>query len=157
MDRRKRWWENPLDIDEQSLEYELWRQPKLVKRWHVNAANARKDVNEAKAALDLAEADLKLKITRNPGKFGLESKTIPIVEAAVIVHPKYQRAVQRHIDAKHALDTAQAMVEALEHKKQSIGKDSDFYLAGFFAEPRSRGSSELAKREVRRRVSKGIR
>ena len=154
--KRRRWWRNPLEVDEHDLEFELWRQPKLVKRWHVRAANARKDVNEAKSRLELVEAELRLAITRRPAKFGLKSATIPIVEAAVIAHPKYQKADARHIAAKYALDVVLGMVEALKDKKLALEKDSDFYLAGFFAVPKSRGAADFGKRRARHSASRAL-
>lgn len=150
----KPWWTEPLEINEHRLDFEWRRQQKLYRRYARRAAMARNKVNESKARMELAEAELTLEVTKNPGKFGLETKTIPIVEATVTAHPKYQKAVSRHNKAKYELDLVQSMVDALDSKKRALQDYVSLWLASYFADPSvrvsGRASEEMTKRAVRK-------
>lgn len=149
----RKWWDDPLEIDLYNLDYELWRQSKLVTRAGRHVAKARNAVNEAKARMELVEAELKLAITKDPAKFGLDSKTIPIVEAAVTAHPKYQRAVAKYNATRYELDVAQAMADGMDNKKTALQGELSLFLSSYFAEPKGAGrreGEEYAKRVARR-------
>lgn len=149
--RQEDWKTEPLAINEHDLPFEFRRQSRLFRYWSIKASNARKEVNETKAKMELVEAELRLRINRRPAKFGLSEKpTLPLIEATVIAHPKYQEAVKAHIDAKYNLDVINSMVEGIQQKKPMLEKEGDFYLAGFFAEPRTRVRDDVSKRSARK-------
>lgn len=141
-----------LDIDLDNLDKEWQRQPKLVHKWHSRLAEAKLDLNEKKARLDLITAELSLAIQNDPGHYGLESATIPSIKACVETQPQYLKAIRRHNKAKYAVDVLQATVTALDHKKKALESEVDLFLSDYFATPRNRKSKdgETGKRLARR-------
>lgn len=144
--------DSPLTLDLHNLHLEAQRQAQLYKKWSDKLANAANDATTAKSAVELAEADLMLKINKSPGKYGLEKTTGPLLEAAVIVQSEYQKAVEAQSEAEHRRDTLKGMVTALDHKKKMIELEVQLFLSSYFGEPRVKGgdSNEINKRSARK-------
>jgi hypothetical protein len=128
-------------IDPHRLPEEWIAQPRFYRQYADRLADARKDVEEAKAALDLADAELDRDIRSDPRVFcpDLEPGKKPTETAianAKIISTRHQRANTRCIDAKHKADVLGGWLTALDHRKKALEKLVDLHLADLRAEPR---------------------
>src|SRR6185503_57069 len=135
---------NPLDIDIFNLHEEARKQSRFYKKWSDRHAGAVKRANEDKSAFERVKADLWLKISKRPDKYGLEKTTEKMLEAAVVTQPAYQEAAQLMHDSKHEADTLKGMVEACDSKKRMIELEVQLHFGNYFSEPRVKGE-QLAK------------
>lgn len=149
------WKEEPLEINEYELDYELNRQARLFRLWARRTAAAKDFMNQCESQMELVEAQLKLLAFKKPSKFGLDKPpTVEIMKAIVVASEKYQGAVRKYNDARREYEETKVMADALGHKKSSLEKEVELFLAGYFAEPRLKGRSrdEFGKRQARRPV-----
>jgi len=145
-----------LDIDEHRLDEEWIGQAKLYGRWARNAASARRKMDEAKADLELVQAELDLEVRSNPEKFDLSKVTENVVKSAILQDTRYVGAQKKVNDARYDYDVAQAAVSALEHRKYALQNLVSLFLSSYYAEPKSpKGRKdeveEMTKQNVRRR------
>jgi len=150
--------ESLLEIDQYRLDREWLLQPKRVMKYATMLADAKKEMLEHKAALDLAEAELELSIRKDPDDFGLEKITEAIVKAAVIVQPRYQKALKRYNNSRHRVDVLSALLEALQHRKKALEDLVTLHGQNYFSEPRAKveersSLEEQTKKAVR---NKGV-
>lgn len=149
--------EKPLiGIDEHNLDKECIRLPGTFLKYAYATAEARKDLDEAKAALELVEADMAKQIRATPGQFNLEKVTEGAIREVILTTKGYQKAVARLHTAKHNLDNLQAVTSALEMKKRSLTLLVDLHGMGYYSAPRvskqgKESLEEMTKRKVRRR------
>lgn len=145
------------DIDLDRLDEEWVRQPGLYYRYATRLADAQRKHAEAKAALEVAEAELSLQVRKAPEAFlGDVKPTEASVNAAVLLQPKYQKAKTAMIEAKHAVDVLEAAVWALDHKKKGLESAVQLQLANYRSAPRAtngeqRQAVEQMKDDARRR------
>lgn len=142
-------------INELELDKECVRLPSDYLKFAHKAEDAKFEVSEAKAALDVVEADLSKEIRGDPEKYGIENVTEKAITAAITSHSKY-RAAQRELNnAQHRSGLAQAAVWAMEHKKRALSLLVDLHGMGYFASPRfsrkgKEAVEEMSKRRARR-------
>ena len=74
-----------LDIDPYNLDEEWRDQPKLYGKWAKRLANARRDLEQAKANLELVEAELSIAIREDPSHYDIPKATDKAVEKVVLV------------------------------------------------------------------------
>lgn len=147
--------ESIVQIDELNLDKECIRQPGLVLQWATQAAEKRKDIDEAKAELDVVEADLSRKIRQDCGAYGLEKVTETAVAGVILLQKSYRTAHQKLLDARYQHELAQAVVSALEHKKRSLTLLVELHGIGYCSSPRlsqkgQQAVQEMTKKKVRR-------
>ena len=133
------------EIDPNELDREWVRQPGLYHKYAVDLADARRDFEQAKTALDIAAADVDSVIRSKPEKFGLEKVTESGVKAAVLSSREYKSATDAVHAARHRVDVLQAAVTTLDHRKKALENLVDLRLANYFSEPRAgtpRGSEK---------------
>ena len=145
-----------LDIDEHRLDEEWIEQPKLYGLWARRAAASRRKMDEAKADLELVQAELDLEVRSNPEKFDLSKVTENVVKSAILQDTRYVGAQKKVNDARYDYDVAQAAVSALEHRKYALQNLVSLFLSSYYAEPKSpKGRKdeleEMTKQNVRRR------
>lgn len=145
-----------LDIDQYNLDREWIGQPKLYGHWARKAADARLKMDEAKANLELVQAELDLEVRSNPEKFDVAKVTENTVKAAILQDVRYVGALRKTNEARHDYEVACAAVSALDHRKKALEKLVELHLASYYAEPRApRGRKEeveeMTKQRVRRR------
>lgn len=126
-------YESVVAIEEHALDQECIKLPTDLLRFSTQAAEARRDMDEAKASLDVVEADLSRAIRANPSKYGLEKDTKDAVAAAVALQPQYRTAQEELQQAKYELDLVSAVVSALEAKKRALTLLVDLHGMGYFA------------------------
>lgn len=127
---------NVIDIDIDRLHVEWTDHPKHFHDAATALADAKKDVAEAEAALDLIEAELANAVRLSPSSFGLDKLTVDIVKDRVRVAPERVRAVHDLNVKQHAVDLLKALVDALSHRKTALENIVSLRLADYFSAPR---------------------
>lgn len=144
-----------VEIDEDNLDKECIRIPSDYLKFAHQAVNAKRDVDEAKARLDVIEAELSKEIRAAPADFGIEKVTETAITGAITMSPRYQKSVQKLNEFKHKAELAQAVVWALEHKKRSLTLLVELHGLGYFSSPKiskegKQAVEDMTKRKVRR-------
>ncbi len=127
-----------LTIDPHELPEQWQQQPRLFYHWSKKVADARQALDEADAELDVVDAELSLNIRDEPEKYGLEKITEASVSSTILLQPKHKKALKAKIEARHTLDTYQAAVSALDHKKKGLEKHVDLLIAGLYSLPKQK-------------------
>lgn len=129
----------PFDLDLNRLDEEWVRQPRRYFVEAVKLADARRDLEMAKAAADVTAAEIDQDVRASPATFGLEKITEPAVERTVSLQKRMIEAKHRIISARHFVYVQQAMVDALDQKKHALQDAVKLQLANYFSAPRVDG------------------
>lgn len=139
-------------IDKDHLDKECIRLPSDYQRWAFLAAEAKRDVQEAKAMLDVVGADLAKDIRTNPSKYGMDKVTETGIQGIVILQKKYKEAQSELFKSQHRAEMCNATVWALEHKKRALTLLVDLHGMGYFASVKvSPEGKEVIQKTTRRR------
>lgn len=147
------------DIDPNALDKEWVNQPRLYYTYASEAAEARDAWERAKAEKEVmeaemeeAEAEVSLKIRRNPDGYNLEKVTEDCIKKTVLLQAEYKaaqrllfQAQQKVIKAKSKLDLAEVAVKTLDHKKAALEDLVRLRLANYYAEPRDPSGGKYDK------------
>lgn len=136
--------------DSSQLAKEWVLQPRLCRECLDRLADARRDYERAKAALDVVDAELSLEIRKSPEKHGLEKATEASIQAALEVHSSHRKAVNDLIEARHVMDIAYAASEAIEHKKKALEALVTLSGRDEWAEPRAPKEARFAMEKIER-------
>jgi hypothetical protein len=123
-----------VQIDEHNLDRECIRLPGDYLKYAWQAAEAKRDVDEAKAALEVIDADLAKQIRDTPARFGLEKVTESAISGTILLAPAHKQALQILQDARHDYEMTNAVVWALDHKKRSLTLLVDLHGMGYFSD-----------------------
>lgn len=126
-----------LQIDQNRLDREWVRQPKLYHHHAVELANAKLALDEAESALDLVRADTTLDIYERPSAYDIEKATKDTVEAALLKNKSVKAAQAKVREAKHAVEVLTAVVKALDHKKRALESLVSLHGQDYFATPKA--------------------
>ncbi len=145
-----------IEVDENALDTEWVRHPRLYHQYCVKLADAKWRQDQAKAELELVEAELDKMIRKNPGDFGLEKVTEKSIEKCIPTEEEYLEKYQELINAKHTTQVLQAAVNALETKKSALENLVKLRLADYYSEPRADAEDReavdhLEKEAIRRK------
>jgi len=150
-----------LEIDHNALDIEWLEQPKRFFEVAEQAAEAKRDVERAKLALEVAEAELDNDIRTNPATYGIAKITEGAIKSAIAVSAKYQDASNAYADAQYNNNMLQSAVAAWDQRKRAL--ENLVYLHGqsYFAGPsvpRDINAQMVAKgdRSMRRRVIESV-
>lgn len=146
--------ENLMEIDEFNLDRELDKQPRRYMRYAIKLADARLAHAEAKAELDLTEAEMARKIRANPKKFGLDKITDKSLEHTIELQPEYQAAQSAMLKAKHTMDIFDAIREALEHKKYALQGRVTLHVNNYHAKVKMPKGVPAAVNEIRKKSAR---
>lgn len=143
-------YEQDVKIDERALDIEWLEQPRLMKRYCSYAAQAERELDLAKLALDVEKATLDQEIRTNPEQFGISKITEPAVSNTIITNNRYQTMMKRWIDAKYEARLAQDAVRSIDQRKTALENLVKLHGMSYFAGPTApRNLSE--EREMRNR------
>lgn len=150
-----------LMINENLLDKEWLKQPKVFMKISVESAEARKAYEQAKLYLDCEESAAYQEIMNDPEQFGLAKTTEAAIKSALKIHPAVVKAQNKVIDAKYEMDVMAAAVQAFDQRKRALENLVVLHGQSYFATPTVKGADkeameELEKRSVRsrRRVRK---
>lgn len=143
-------------IDELNLDGELIRQPKLVSKYADRLADAKRELDNAKDALEVIEAELSLKIRSKPHRYHIEKITEGVVSATILLQSTRREAAHRVIEAQHKVRIYESAVNSLEHKRSSLGRLVELKQMDYYSEPNTRSAEhrERIKQEAIRRTRK---
>lgn len=130
-------YEKDIEIDPDALDIAWLEQPRLMLEYCQNAARMRRKVEEAKQYLDVTKAEVDRVIRDKPLKYLADGKiTVDAVAAAVLTHPRYQEAVNLHLEAKYESDMSSVAVSAFDHRKAALENLVRLYGQQYFAGPK---------------------
>ena len=122
------------NIDPNRLDSEWLIQPRTYRKEAEQLAKIRRQFEMAKADRDVTVAETAQGVRRNPAVYGVDKVTEKAVEEIVTI--KSREAEQKVIDAKHALDVQQAMIDALDQRKHALEDLVKLRLAAYYADPK---------------------
>lgn len=147
------------EINLKELHKEWQRQPSMVRWYGEQIAEARMELSHAKSNKDVDEAELKMRIRKNPAKFELDKVTEGAINEVVVVRMAAKQSSKDVIHAQHKLDMLKAAMDALEHKKKALEDEVFLWSREYFAEPQiSKGMNREDLNDMQRKhtFSKGI-
>jgi len=145
------------DIDIYNLEEEWMRQPKMFGDYSEQLADARKEMNEAKAELELTQATLSNRIRKNPVKYKIEGRvTEGGISEAVLCHPRYRDALASFNEARHKVDLLEGVVKTLDQRKRALENLVDLHGQQYFSVPATK-NKELKEAVDRQSKSRSYR
>jgi|GEM_PF-2091359 len=144
-----------LDIDPNLLDKEWINQPRFFMRYALQAADARRRYEEAKANLKIVAAEQDQQV-RMRAAANEEKTTEASISAQVIRNSKYWEAEQAVFDAKYHMDVMDAAVEALRHRKDALENLVRLRLSEYYSEPRATSDNRgmIDDMRMRRTVKK---
>ena len=128
-------YEKDTSIDEQGLDVEWLKQPRLMARYGKHAAQCKLDMDHAKEDLDVVKAQLDRDIRAFPDNYGLSKLTETIVSNTIIIQPEYKDASDQFLNAKYEYDMAMAAVRAVDQKKTALENLVRLHGQQYFAGP----------------------
>lgn len=128
-------YDKDIRIDESSLDMEWLDQPSLMMKYARNAAEMRKLMDLAKENLDVVRAEIDRDVRENPERFGITKITDAVVAATVLRDKEYQKASKEFIDARYALDIANAAVRSMDARKDALENLVRLHGLQYFAGP----------------------
>lgn len=143
---------NVLDIDKHCLDEEWVDQPATYAKYARKLANARKDLDEAKATYDVIKANVSQQVYTAPEKFNIQKVTENKVQCVVTLQKECRDAHQAVIDNKHAVDIMTAMVTALDHRKSALERLVTLHGQDYFSSPRASAEDAEAMTEMEKRL-----
>ncbi len=145
-----------LEIDLMNLDEEWQEQSALYGRHAVQAADARRNWEEAKAREEVIKCETDRKIRQDPESFGIEKVSEARVANTVVLQPECQEAKRVVIRTRHEMDVVDGFVSALDHRKTAMSKLVDLFLADYFSRPKASGEAkEHVEKANRRQVRSG--
>jgi len=128
--------ESVVQIDEHNLDKECINLPSAYLAYAHKSADAKRDVGELNAKLDVVKAELDFQIREHPAKYGLEKVTESAIKSTILKQDQYQEAEREVREAQHTADLHQAVVWALEHKKRALTLLVELHGMGYFSNPK---------------------
>lgn len=141
-------------IDEDHLDKECIAMPAAYLSYAKLQADLNHEVAELKASLAVVEADVGRKIRQNPDVYGIEKITEASVSEALAIHKDCRVARSKYRKAQYDHELAQAVVNALEHKKRSLTLLVELHGLGYFASPRLSAKGHAAVTEKAQKSSR---
>lgn len=146
---------NPFTIDDSRLDREWLRQPKLMRAAGLREADARHELAQVSARLNVVSARLRTKIRADPGKYGLSAKpTKDAVDDALMLETEYKNALEDVIQAEYAVNIAKAETTAMVDRRKALERRVELIALDYYSEKEPRGSPAVREEmENRRRQS----
>jgi hypothetical protein len=129
-------YKDDVNIDKFSLDNEWINQPKLFCQYAEEAVEASFERDKAKEQLDLVRAVLDGEIRNSPSTYGLEKVTESAISNVIIQTQKYKEANSYYLECVKKTKILDVARESFDHKKKSLEKLTDLFLAGYWSEPR---------------------
>lgn len=148
--------ESIVQIDEHRLDKECIRLPGDYLKYATLASQRKAETDQAKAAMEVEQAELAGKIRQRPQEFEIEKLTEGALSAAILLQPSFQAAQSAYFEAKSRHEMTMNVVWALEHKKRSLTLLVDLHGMGYFSSPKltkegQAAVEEMTQKSVRRR------
>lgn len=144
-------------IDQNHLDREWLDLPGDIHDAATALADAKLKVAQAKAELELQEAELSRSIRDAPATYGIVKVSEAQIEMAVRVQPEYREALRQYNTAKYEQDILQADLDALHVKKYGLQDNVVLWTRDYFSEPviKNPDDNEMARAKAKRETSRG--
>jgi len=142
------------EIDQNRLNWECVRQPKLYLKYAEELAEAKQALEEAKTALEVIKADLSLSIRKDPDTYGLDKITEAVVSSTITLQQKCIEQNQEVIDKKYDVDMLQSAVITLDHRKRMIESLVTLHGQNYFSSPNINGEAGEHLKEEKKRLAR---
>ena len=110
-----------IQIDPDSLDIELIRQPQLISGYSEQLAQAQREVNKAEEVVKTLRSKFIRDANKNPEETVQSSKaTGQLIEAYYRSQPEYQKAKTNLHDVEYERDILQGIVSGLRQKKDAL-------------------------------------
>lgn len=125
-----------LEVHLHDLESGLTNQASLYMKYAELYADAIRERDRAKEALDLYKAEMDSKIRENPDKFGLTKSTETGIANCIIREGEYALRMDTFNNANYRANIMTGARMAFEHRKTALETLSKLYIGGYFSEVR---------------------
>lgn len=143
-----------ITIDEHALDKECVRLPGDYLKYALQAADARRNLDEMRAELEVKRASLSRKIRETPADYGIEKVTESAIESAITLNDYVKAIEARIIECKHEQEKLQAVVASLEMKKRSLTLMVDLLGMSYFSHPKISEGGQKAVERMRQEGSR---
>lgn len=123
------------DLDLNRLDKEWISQPKIYFKYASKLADARRELEEQKAELDIVRAEIDKEIRDDPALFDIVKTTETLITNTILQQKRYQEAQAKVRTAKHDMDILQAAVSALDHRKAALENAVKLHGQNYFSTP----------------------
>lgn len=142
-----------VEIDPNRLDIEWTKHPQTFFLYAEELVKAKRELDEAKASLEVVDATLDREIRDNPENFGVTKITEPVVANVILTCKTHQKANERFIEARYKVGLAQAAVDALDHKKAGLEALVKLQGMNYYSSPKAENEGDkeaLVRKKVRR-------
>jgi len=126
--------EDDLKIDEDSLNMECIRQPKLYMQYAEQVAEAERALNNSKLTLDVARANTDSDIRKDAKEKG-EKVTEAIVATKILADECIIKQMEVVNNYRKNYSILQSAVKAMDHKKTMINNLVSLWIGSYFSTP----------------------
>jgi len=138
-------------VDRFFLEKACQEHSNIFRVYSEKLAEAKEERNDAKDVLEYTKSKVEMKYRQ------MKEPPVKITEASVTslvhTHAKVKDAKKDYTAASKAVDTYEAAVRALEHKKSMIDNLVKLWIAGYFSDP-GRAQDDVAKNKSRSKLKR---
>ena len=147
-----------LEIDMEIIDEEWMGHAKKVEHYHRLLADAEHLVDRLKAKTELVRAELDNLARTSPEEMKIDKITEPAIKNAVIIHPRYQKALRRQHDAELEVGYLKATTHGLENKRRAMENMVELIRLQWYAAPKAREGAmdEVEKRAARAKAKKKL-
>ena len=151
--------ESVLNIDQNDLDREFCKQPRLYIKYATELADARLSLDENDVRLKTIKATLDSLIRSDPSAYNLPDKiTETVIASTIIMQDEYTKAQRKVHTAQYKVNLLFAMVGALDHKKSALENLVKLHGQNYFSTPRSDSEGrERLEKERSNKVAKKCR
>lgn len=123
-----------MEIDPLRLDREWQMHPQEYYNWAKAAADAAAAYEQAKSALEVVRAEVDSDVRQDPAAYGLVKTTEDAIKAAIASHGAYTAARQKMLKALHEKDLAEAVVDALDHRRRALDALTQLYIRDYYSQ-----------------------
>ena len=132
--------EDDLRIDQDALEECLVAQPDLYAKWSTAHAQAIKERDMAKEALNVVKADLDMKIRKSWEILGFDKKpTDMAITTWICAQEEYKDANFHLIEATYSVNVLEGAKWAFQHRKDSLDNLTKLFLSNYYSDSKAVG------------------
>lgn len=147
-------YQDDVKIDKHSLDEELVKQPNLFMQYASKMVDAIEDRDRAKENLDVIKAVLDTEARKDYESLFGKKPTETAITNWIIQQKEYMDASEKLIEARKKASILEIAKEALNHKKTSLGKLVELFLAGYYSDVKLPDVKKEKVVELKKQVQK---
>ncbi len=150
-------------IDMNRLEEQAAEHTFLLIQHGKDLKDAKEELAQAKAVLELADADIGHWVVKNPKKYNLPEKiNAAMITRVILRHKKHKKTLKVFQEAQEKVNTLTIYVNAYDHRKRMISEAVKLHGDQYFAKPYIATSEikeiveQLEKRKIRAKTKPSL-